>query len=82
MKTYFLSKSNSFNNFNQVVYFCMVQIVIIIYTMLNIYTVKQKSLVYKFLLRIIMQNQVQEFFINFLDNTLFIRQLITLCIFI
>ena len=26
MKTYFLSKSNSFNNFNQVVYFCMVQI--------------------------------------------------------
>ena len=60
----------------------MVQIVIIIYTMLNIYTVKQKSLGYKFLLCIIMQNQVQEFFYNFLDNILFIRQLITLCIFI
>ena len=41
----------------------MVQIVIIIYTMLNICTVKQKSLGYKFLLCIIMQNQVQEFFL-------------------
>ena len=41
----------------------MVKIVIIIYTMSNIYTVKQKSLVYKFLLRIIMQNQVQEIFL-------------------
>ena len=41
----------------------MVQIVIIIYTLLNIYIVKQKSLGYKFLLCIIMQNQVQEFFL-------------------
>ena len=39
----------------------MVQIVIIIYTMLNIYTVKQKSIGYKFLLCIIMQNQRQEY---------------------
>ena len=43
----------------------MVQIVIIIYTMLNIYTLKQKSLGYKILLCIIMQNQVQEFFLKF-----------------
>ena len=42
------------------------KIVIIIYTMLNIYTVKQKSLGYKFLLCVIMQNQVQECFYNFL----------------
>ena len=60
----------------------MVQIVIIIYILWNIYTVKQKSLGYNFLLCIIMQNQVQEFFYNFLDNILFIWQLITLCIFI
>ena len=39
----------------------MVQIVIIIYTMLSIYTVKQKSLGYRFLLCIITQNQVQEY---------------------
>ena len=44
----------------------MVQIVIIIYTMSNIYTVKQKSLGYNFLLCIIMQNQVQDLFYNFL----------------
>jgi len=44
----------------------MVQIVIIIYTMSNIHTVKQKSLGYNFLLCIIMQNQVQDFFIIFL----------------
>ena len=44
----------------------MVEIMIIIYTMLNIYTVKQKSLGYKFLLCIIMQNQDQDFFYNFL----------------
>ena len=36
----------------------MVEIVIIIYTMLNIYTVKQKSLDYIFFLCTIMQNQV------------------------
>jgi len=40
-----------------------VQIVIIIYTMSNIHTVKQKSLGYNFLLCIIMQNQDQDFFI-------------------
>jgi hypothetical protein len=34
----------------------MVQIVIIISIMLNIYTVKQKSLGYRFLLYIIIQN--------------------------
>jgi hypothetical protein len=44
----------------------MVQIVICIYTMLNIYTVKQKSLGYIFLLCIKMQNQVHDFFVNFL----------------
>jgi hypothetical protein len=60
----------------------MVQIVIIIYTMLNIYTVKQKSSGYKFLLRIIMENQVLDFFCIFLANILFTRQLTTLCIFI
>jgi hypothetical protein len=36
----------------------MVEIVIIIYTMLNIYTVKQKSLGYRFFLCTITQNQV------------------------
>jgi hypothetical protein len=82
VKTNFLSKSNSFNDFNQVVHFCIVQIVIIIYNMLNIYRVKQKSWGYKFLLCIIMQNQVQEFFCNFLANILFNRQLMALCIFI
>ena len=60
----------------------MVQIVIIIYTMSNIHTVKQKSLGYNFLLCIIMQNQVKDFFYNLFGNILFIRQLITLCIFI
>jgi hypothetical protein len=40
----------------------MVQIVIIIYTTLNMYRGKQKSLGYIFLLCIIMQNQVQELF--------------------
>ena len=60
----------------------MVQIIIIIYTMSNIYTVKQKSLGYNFLLCIIMQNQDQDFFYNLFGNILFIRQLITLCIFI
>ena len=83
MKTNFLSKSNSFNDFNQVVYFCMVEIVIVIYTMLNIYTVKQKSLGYNFF---VVYNNAKPslgiFFIIFLDNILFIRQLITLCIFI
>ena len=44
----------------------MVKIMIIIYTMLNIYTVKQKSLGYRFFLCTIMQNQVQEFFLYFL----------------
>ena len=38
----------------------MVEIVIIIYTMLNIYMVKQKSLGYIFFLCTIMQNQVQD----------------------
>ena len=61
----------------------MVQIVIIIYTMSNIHTVKkQKSLGYNFLLCIIMQNQDQDFVYNLFGNILFIRQLITLCIFI
>ena len=60
----------------------MVEIVIIIYTMLNIYTVKQKSLDYIFFLCTIMQNQAQEFFCNLLANILFIRQLTTLYIFI
>ena len=41
----------------------MVEIMIIIYTMLNIYTVKQKSLGYIFFLCTIMQNQVLEFFL-------------------
>ena len=41
----------------------MVKIMIIIYTMLNIYTVKQKSLDYRFFLCTIMQNQVPEFFL-------------------
>ena len=44
--------------------------------------VKQKSLGYRFFLYTIMQNQVQEFFCNFLTNILFTRQLTTLCIFI
>ena len=35
----------------------MMQIVIIIYTMLNIYTVKQKSLGYNFLLYIIIRDE-------------------------
>jgi hypothetical protein len=82
VKTNFLSKSNSFNDFNQVVHFCMVRIMIIIYNMLNIYRVKQKSLGYIFLLCIIMQNQVQDFFCNFLANILFAGQLTALCIFI
>ena len=60
----------------------MVKIMIIIYTMLNIYTVKQKSLGYRFFLCTIMQNQVQELFLYFFANILFTRQLITLCIFI
>ena len=60
----------------------MVKIMIIIYTMLNIYTVKQKSLGYRFFLCTIMQNQVQDFFCNFFANILFTRQLTTLCIFI
>ena len=41
----------------------MTEIVIIIYTVLNIYTVKQKSLGYRFFLFTIMQNQVHEFFL-------------------
>ena len=41
----------------------MVEIMIIIYTMLNIYTVKEKSLGYIFFLCTIMQNLVQEFFL-------------------
>ena len=41
----------------------MVEIVIIIYTMLNMYMVKQKSLGYRFFLCTIKQNQVQEFFL-------------------
>ena len=41
----------------------MVKIMIIIYTMLNIYMVKQKSLGYRFFLCTIMQNQVLEFFL-------------------
>ena len=45
----------------------MVKIMIIIYTMLNIYTVKQKSLGYRFFLCTIMQNQVQIFLV-FLIN--------------
>ena len=60
----------------------MVEMVIIIYTMLNIYTVKQKSLGYRFFLCTIMQNQVQEFFLYFFANILFTRQLTTLFIFI
>ena len=60
----------------------MVQIMIIIYTMLNIYTIKQKSLGYRFLLRIIMQNQVQDFIFIFWATILFTKQLTTLYIFI
>ena len=41
----------------------MVEIVIIIYIMLNIYTVKQKSLGYRFFLCTIMQNQGRESFL-------------------
>ena len=50
----------------------MVKIMIIIYTMLNIYTIKQKSLGYIFLLCIIMQPG-PGFFCNFLANILFTR---------
>ena len=60
----------------------MVKIMIITYTMLNIYMVKQKSLGYRFLLRIIMQNQVQDFIFIFWATILFTKQLTTLCIFI
>jgi hypothetical protein len=55
---------------------------IIICTMLNIYTVKQKSLGDRFFLCTIIQNQVQDFFFNILANVLLTRQLTTLCTFI
>ena len=55
---------------------------IIIYKMLNIYMVKQKSLGYIFFLYTIMQNQVPKFFLYFFANILFTRQLTTLFIFI
>lgn len=60
----------------------MIEIVIIIHSMLNIYRVRQKSLGYRCLLCTIKEKQGHRFFCNFLGNILFTRHLTTISIFI